>query len=391
MAYRNSGIIEYLGQLTTWIPQPIRHPVRQAVHRLRDWYVSFRIYREQTRLLARMYDRHARKLILVFVPGGFKPGEGGVTGGILALVALCDNTDNLRTIHDAQVAMCSWPGGYPLLKFEWFDNDRMIFQLPQLRRFFPHVDEMILHLPEYISCEFLDVLDPRDLAWLRQLSTLQINIMNMNIKMMPAPEKLTPLARLATKLTISTAHKKYCSLSERQRLGFPLHHMLTPCSEVTYKFRDYAAKENLLIYSPDAHPLKERVLQKLQHLPGIRYVEIQNMTYEQYKEIISRAKWAITFGEGLDGYFLEPIFSGAISFATYNTDFFTPDFQMLDTVYPTYEIMADRLVADLLRLDDPDVYKEYQQKQFRICRSHYDHDTYLQNLKRFYQGNYSFP
>jgi len=67
--------------------------------------------------------------------------------------------------------------------------------------------------------------------------------------------------------------------------------------------------------------MKEAVLGELKQVAGLSVQIIRNLTYDQYKSLVSRAKWALTFGEGLDGYFIEPVFSGAIAFAVYNEQF----------------------------------------------------------------------
>ena len=115
------------------------------------------------------------------------------------------------------------------------------------------------------------------------------------------------------------------------------------------------------------------------------------MTYEQYKNIISRAKWSVTFGEGLDGYFVEPIMSGAISFAAYNEEFFTPAYQSLATVYQSFDVLIEKIAGDIRRLDRPHDFAAYQQEQRRLCKSDYRHEEYLQNISRFYQGDFTFP
>ena len=92
-----------------------------------------------------------------------------------------------------------------------------------------------------------------------------------------------------------------------------------------------------MIVSPDRHPQKKQILKLLsKRFPRIRTLIIKNMSYEKFKESIVRAKWALTFGEGLDGYFVESIFSGCVSFAVYNDKFFGEDFRNLDTVYSDY-------------------------------------------------------
>ena len=73
--------------------------------------------------------------------------------------------------------------------------------------------------------------------------------------------------------------------------------------------------------------------------PDTRLQIVQNLTYEEFKAAISRAKWALTFGEGLDGYFVEPIFCGCVSFAVYNERFFTEAFRSFRTVYQDYQFI----------------------------------------------------
>ena len=133
------------------------------------------------------------------------------------------------------------------------------------------------------------------------------------------------------------------------------------------------------------------MLDKLAAIPGLRVQVIQNLTYEQYKAVISRAKWAITFGEGLDGYIIEPVFSGAIGFAVYNDEFFTPDFKTLPTVYDSYDTLLKKIADDMKALDNATDFENYQRTQFNSCAAHYSQDTYRKNIEAFYKGNYTLP
>ena len=98
----------------------------------------------------------------------------------------------------------------------------------------------------------------------------------------------------------------------------------------------------------------------------------------------------MTFGEGLDGYFLETIFSGGISFSVYNSKFFTADFRSLRTVYESYETLAHRIVGDIVELDREKNYVDYHNRQFELCKNLYDYKTYVKNLEDFYRGEYTF-
>ena len=347
-----------------------------------------RIRRQQDALLPRLYSPTTKRLIVFLMPSTTL-GKSFIGGGTLSIVSLCEQAALRKDIHQADVIMCTFPGYPPLVKCDWFENDRWIFRFEQLRPFFHNVDWLMLHIPEFVSDKIAETISPEDKAWLRGLSTFQINVLNQNIKMMPPPDKLVSLQELATKMTMTTAHKKYCNPAERSRFGIPLHHFSSTKSK--YDFRDYPRKENLLIYSPDIHPMKERVIQELASIPNLELVEIRNMSYEKYKETISRAKWAVTFGEGLDGYFAESINSGAVAFAVYNSEFFTPEYQPLRTLYPSYEAMVERIAGDIRQLDDANDYTAYQKEQFDILGKNYQQEEYLENVAKFYREEYTYP
>jgi hypothetical protein len=193
------------------------------------------------------------------------------------------------------------------------------------------------------------------------------------------------------KLTGTTAHAKYSTLQLRRRLGFPLHKLSVFVSPEQYIMRRYPQKDNLMIVSPDNHPRKLEVLRLIrQNFPQLEIKIIRNMTYETYKDTISRAKWALTFGEGLDGYFVEPVFSGSVSFSVYNPSFFTSDFAGFRTVYPSYDVMIEKICEDISSLDNEQPYTNYQREQFSLCHKYYDYREYVKNLNAFYKGDYTF-
>ena len=97
---------------------------------------------------------------------------------------------------------------------------------------------------------------------------------------------------------------------------------------------DYATKEKLIIISPDVHPAKAEIVRRISEcLPDHKIVEIRNMTYERYKSIIRHAKFAFTFGEGLDGYFAETIFCGGVGLAMFEDRYFTAEYRGFDGVF----------------------------------------------------------
>jgi hypothetical protein len=144
--------------------------------------------------------------------------------------------------------------------------------------------------------------------------------------------------------------------------------------------------------SHDEHPLKEEVLGQIaRELPQLKIQVVNKLSYEEYKALLARAKWSLTFGEGLDGYFVETVFSGGNAFAVYNERFFTPDFAGLETVYPSWEVLGERITADLQHLDEPISYELYWGHAFDLLSKFYNSDRFRERLRAFYRADYTFP
>jgi hypothetical protein len=62
-------------------------------------------------------------------------------------------------------------------------------------------------------------------------------------------------------------------------------------------------------------------------------------------DLISRAFFTITFGEGMDGYFLQPAVVKSIGVAVYNDNFF-PDrsWLNLDNVFENYDDLSKNII-----------------------------------------------
>jgi len=341
--------------------------------------------------LIKNYDPDTQKLIVFMVQGADREnGRDKISGGAISIVSLCEESGLINNIHDAPVIMCTLPNQYLMLKHTQFNNNTHVYRFSQLSRYFRELEQIIIHIPEYLCSYFMDNLKTKDKKWLASISHVHINVMNQNVKVMPEVAIVQKLKTIASKVTSTTAHQQYCTQYYRSYYDIPIHKFSVWISPEKYLFTPYKGKENLMVVSPDLHPLKEKVLTKLKEEKDLRIQIIQNLTYEEYKKTISKAKWAVTFGEGLDGYFIEPVFSGAIGFAVYNEDFFTDDFKELETVYSSYEELLSNIANSIEQFDCEQKFNAYQQKQFSVCARHYSHEEYRRNIAEFYKGNYTF-
>jgi len=328
-----------------------------------------------------------RKRLIVFLV----PGFDGVNGGILSIASLCAESRGIQANRDADVCLATLPGDPPLLRYTRFANDEVIFDLTDVIRQYHTLDHLLIHVTECYVAQFVGSAGWRFRARLRRVHNVRLNVMLQNIDLAPEPKYLRILATLG-EVTITTAHEQYTSQEMRQKLGYPLHHLSTFVSPEQYVRRSGADKENLLVLSPDPSDQRARILGLLhEQFPQMELVTVQGMKYEDYKSLLQRARWSLTFGEGLDGYLVETVFSGGIAFAVYNSKFFTSDFQSLRTIYQNWDELATRISHDIDDLSVSSRYDAYQKVEYALCAKHYDHSVYVDNLRKFYAGEYSYP
>ncbi len=320
----------------------------------------------------RARNRGAQHVVLVTTPG-----QDQIGGGVLSICSIYEETHRLLADADTEVLLCTLPGEPPLLRYTKFRFTHILMEFSQALSYFDRVQSILIHLPEIYVRSFVQALSARDKARLARIPRVHFNVMLQNIRGIVGQ----PLDRLKAMgvVTATTAHTRYTNVAIRQELDVPLHKLSTFVSPEQYCRAAYTAKKDILIVSPDRHPMREEILERIRReLPQMQIVVVRNMAYEEYKRLIVAAKWSLTFGEGLDGYFIEPIFSGAISFAVYNERFFTPDFGALATVYASYETLAERIVAEMRSLDCASSYAHYQDEEYRACAS----TTALRNTER---------
>ncbi len=352
-----------------------------------------RIRSRQGQLIKTNYNRAAEKIIVFLVPGADRyTGKDIISGGVLSIASLYNETVNCKAEHRAEVLMCTFPGEPLLLQHTNFANNIVVYSFSQVSRYFVSLQNLVLHIPEYLAVHFEGRLNKEQKSFLNKIPVFHINILNQNIHLMPSRPVIQSLEQLATKVTVTTAHKKYCNQEWRRAFNVPLHHFSTFASPERYSYVNYADKENILLFSPDDAEKNAHVGKLLEEkIPGLKTRVINGLTYEEYKKLIGRAKWCITFGEGLDFYFIEPVFSGSVSFAIYNDKFFTTSFKELKTVYSSYESLAEKIAETIIELDSKDVYTRYNKMEFDLCADQYSYTRYQQNISAFYQGHYTYP
>lgn len=349
----------------------LRNPIRE-----------YRIRSSQVKSLRESFSTETEHLIIFLTPG-----YDFVNGGIMSICSLCYESQKLAWVREAAVLLCTMPTHPLLFKYTRFSNLHHLYELRSTLAYFKKCLTVMIHVPDLYVETFAQYLSTFRDDFIGRYK-LHINILLQNIDHAPSIESVRLFNTYGT-VSCTTAHAAYSTPDTARRIGCTVHRLSTFVSPEQFAVTTYPDKDNILIVSPDPHPSKKSILESIsQLLPQLSIRVISGMTYEEFKYLISRAKWALTFGEGLDGYFIEPIFSGGIGFAVYNERFFTKDFRDLPTVYPDYESLAARICDDIHRLDSPDPYLNYHKVQYELLCSYYRYEEYLDNLKSFYLKYY---
>lgn len=342
--------------------------------------------------------KKSKRLILFFVPREVDV----ISGGILSICTIYKVVKELEALHNCNVVASFLPNVKGLdYKFSKFENNMVIFNFKEITNYFNDLEFLEVHIPDYMIPLFkhnnLDLSCFSD--WAFQSDFFKANILNQNDLLMPDLIHVQELKKWIPNLTMTVAHEKYATLERRNYYGVPLHLLSPWLSPSPYKTRSFFDKENCIVLSPDEIDrvpsdtilCKEDIISELKlKLPEFKIVIIQNMSYDEYKDTISRAKFTITFGEGLDGYFVESIFSGSISFAVYNDIFFKPDFKELPTVYNSFEKLLENIVNDINYYNNPEKYSEYNAKLDVMLSKIYSYNRLKDNIISYYNGNIDF-
>lgn len=333
-----------------------------------------------------MVSMHKYKRLIVF----FIPPEKIVNGGILSIFSICKESRRFKNIHHSEVVLSTYPGTKSYRNNDLFKNDEVIYSFDEIvKKGIPR--SLQLHVPEYASLDvFLGL--KKYINYLETIPELSVNIMTQNIWLLQKPFEVANWFLLTPKVTQTVAHDKSATQKLADQYYLPTHLLSVFNDPRQYKWTLYENKQNLILLSPDNVEKRQPIIRKLKkQFPLYKIVTVQNMRYEEYKDLTSQAKFTITFGEGFDGYYIESFFCGGIAFAVYNNDFFpNKDFSKFENTYSSYDDMSKSIVEDIKSLDNKSRYEEVVDKNFKQITELYNFSAYIKNLENFYRYRYSY-
>lgn len=379
--------------IRTLLPEPIKKVIRffRYANERRKVVRELAVRRQQNKLIGDQYDRQGEMLVVFVVPGAnWFTGEDVVTGGILSIASIYEETRKLEQEHGFQTLMVTGKDECLLLKHTKFPNDITVFRFDQIFRYFTALKHLVIHIPDFMVIRMNTHLR-LEAAFLHRIENLHLNILNQNIRLMPEPQAVRALQEITPHVTQTTAHEQYSTQEMRDKYGIPLHRLSVFGSPERYARRPFGEKENLIVLSPDFKPWRNEVIETIKkELPQFRFVVIEDMPYLTYLKNIGLAKFTITFGEGLDFYFIETIFSGGLGISLYNDEFFMDQFAALPGVFLSVDALRAGIVNFIREMDHPASFAATNEQQFRAVATIYKYDEYVANIRKFYKADYTF-
>jgi len=311
----------------------------------------------------------------------FNVARDVIGGGMLSINRFAKRTHELtKNDPSKQVAISNVPLLNEAVKHTQFEPfaEQIDFRLivEQCR-----AEDIHMFIPEVFAIEFEAQLNQLQRKWIYSRKSVNITILNQNTDLMPPADLLQQcFSSLPAKLNISTAHKSYCTQRLASQYCLPVK-QLTPYLPAITQIKKNR-KENIIMVSPDQIErgsdglTRDEVIKLLaEALPEYRFVMVQNLTVDLYLELASIAMFSITFGEGLDGYFIEPILSGGVSFAVFNSAFFPKEMADCPTLYNSWANLIAKIKPRIQYLaDNDDAYESLSSELQEIIRRQYSQE-----------------
>ena len=348
-----------------------------------------------------LYDltnyKNANKIVVFVVVDVHK-----MCGGQMSLFSLCEHSKKILE-PEIPVLITTIPGKYTYAHNDYFENDLNICRWEQIIDVIKNKEQVILHIPEVNimnpfdgSETFYNRLTEQDKNVLRSIPDLQINIVNQQIELMPDVKIINNLRNLTSNITQTTAHDRYSTQEICNKFGIPLHKFSVNLDLLRYDYLSSASKEKKIIISPDrplyfnVEKFVNNILRK--RLPDYQIIYFYRMSFTQCMELTAKSFMTISFGEGMDGYLIHPLFVNSLGAAVYNEKFF-PDKSWLKyrNIYESYEDLCEKIVDDIRYFEEnPDEYYSLIQKQKEQIMKIYNIEEYKDNIKRFYLRQYDY-
>lgn len=299
----------------------------------------------------------------------------------MSIFSIAEESQKLLSVRGVSVAICTAISFPRLLRYTKFDNDHDVLAFADLLLRFPRGSDVLVHIPdlwvEAFGSHLQSACQSRpDIKW-------RLNILLQNIDMIP-PKGAISAIKLIGPATATAAHMSYATTEVARQLGCPVHFLSWRLSSEQFLQTGYASKKKIIVISSDPDPTKAEILRRLSEaLPDHKIIEVRKMTYKRYRALIQDAKFGFTFGEGLDAYFIEPIFCGGVGMAIFNDRFFTPEYRDLEGIFGREDPASE--VTGFIRAADSEAnYQAIAERQRKFLTRTFNSNEYVKHIREFY-------
>jgi glycosyltransferase involved in cell wall biosynthesis len=325
--------------------------------------------------------KKAQKLVVFLVPGQIE-----LLGGIMTIFQACKISKEVYP--DALHLIATFPGYFTYEKNNKFRNEEVIFRFSQITKNLYNAQEVILHIPEFYAAKFYSDLSKSEKNKFPKIKNLTINILNQNINFMPQYDLLKNLYQLSSNVTHSVGFERYANQNISDQYKLPLYYIPSFLDLENCIVKKFDKKEKIILYSSDPHPMKNTILKLLQeNLIDFRLKEIKNLTYEEFLEAIADSMFCLSFGEGFDGYYIQPYFANSIGIAVYNDIFFPKEeMKKLPFVYENFKELSNNIVNDIQAIyKNSEQYENTSKNTLSFLKNNINkRENTLEGLKKLY-------
>lgn len=353
-----------------------------------------------TKLFQRKHDDYSKHQSLIEANNCnsyvifFNVARDAIGGGMLSINRFIDESIKLFVGSNKKVLLSGLPLKNEVVSYTLFDSRLPMYHFDDIVNSI-RPNELILHIPEYYLPEFLDDLKKSAYQWLLSIPYLHINIMDQNHDYMPIRLHIERCKEITDKVTVTMAHERYTTEEIANAFDCPIKKLM-PFIPEFYRV-PYSKKIKKIAISPDQFVFDgvskkdEAMSYLINHLPDYEIFIINNISLEEYKRIIANSLFTITFGEGYDGYFIEPFLSNSVAFAVYNETFFPSNFKGLPTIYDSYQHFLEKIIIDIRFLEShPKEYVAVSKLTEQKIKEITNDDISKNDLIDFYANKYDF-
>lgn len=294
--------------------------------------------------------RNSRRDKIVFIV----PNDDIINGGVMSIVNMYNTARRFFPEKDVCLAVVSRYQSFS--RYSKVECDAEIINIRYfLRVWLRHGDRILFHVFEGGCNAFFDML--KEMNLLKDMKGCILNILNQNQELMPDEKLLTEYAPYFDQVSMTLAFKENEALVYPYLTISPMHVGAIFEGAVAEPV-PFAKKEDLCVISADPHPDKELIKLMLRE-EGIEVFDDYPIPYPQFVKLQQRAKWTVSFGEGLDGYTGGEFRNGGIGFGVFQPNF-THDYIDAENLPPflfrSYEEMKEKLIPTLRSFNQEDVF-----------------------------------